>query len=149
MDVRLGYIGGIIALIIPFCPVDNWLKYSLIVLGCICFLFAWFFHGINSKINTHRGKTAVEIQKVQTHQKTLELSPDHISILKVFRTNDGELISVPFIEHHTVLETIVIKSILDELKNHKLIASPCLDEFEGGWQYKLTEEGIKTALKFT
>jgi hypothetical protein len=90
-----------------------------------------------------------QYKKIPTKQEPLELSPNHIEILKVFRTNDGELTSVPLIEQHTGLESIVINSALDDFEKHNLINATNLDDFNGGWQYQLTEKGRKTALKFT
>lgn len=88
-------------------------------------------------------------QKIRPKQEPLELSPNHIAILKVFRSNDGELTSVPLIEQLTGLETIVINSILDDFGKHNLINATNLDELNGGWQYQLRSEGRKKALKFT
>jgi hypothetical protein len=97
-------------------------------------------------------KKSEKIDSTTEHRSipdTLRLSPNHISILRVFRKNDGELISAPLIEHHTGLEIIVINSILADFEKYNLIHATNLDEFEGGWQYQLSDKGRKTALKFT
>lgn len=84
-----------------------------------------------------------------TNKKPLEISSKHIAILKVFRQNAGELTSVPIIRQHTDLETIIINSALNDLEKHNLIQATNLDELEGGWQYQLSDKGIKTILNFT
>lgn len=97
-------------------------------------------------INHHKSAQA---QDVTAKQKPFELSSVHISILKVFRSNDGELMSVPLIKQLTGFEIIVINSMLSDLEEHNLINATNLDDFNGGWQYQLTNLGRKTALKFT
>jgi len=88
-------------------------------------------------------------KKLTPQQKPLALSPSHIEILKVFRANDGELISVRLIEQLTGFEIIVINSTLADLEEHNLINATNLDDFRGGWQYQLTDKGRKTILKFS
>ncbi len=82
-------------------------------------------------------------------KKPLEFSNDQVSILKVFRENDGELTSVPFIQQFTGLETIIVNTILDDFEKYDIVHATNLDEFEGGWQYQLSDKGRKTILKLT
>lgn len=93
--------------------------------------------------------TLGQSQEHTEQQEPFELSPEHIAILKVFRSNDGELTSAPLIEQFTGLETIVINSILDHLEKHNIINATNLDDFNGGWLYQLTENGREIALKLT
>jgi predicted transcriptional regulator len=145
MDTRLGYIGGGISLVLSLFPENNWIKASFAAVGILSFLFAYILHNKNSST---KEKTNIN-KKISVKQKPLELSSEHISILKVFRSNDGELTSVPLIKFHTNLETIVINSILDDFEKHNLINATNLDEVNGGWQYQLTDKGLKTVLKFS
>lgn len=47
MDIRLGYIAGVISLIIAFFPENNWIKFAFAIVGIFAFIAAYIFHGIN------------------------------------------------------------------------------------------------------
>lgn len=145
MHTRLAYLGGVIPFIIAFFPENNWAKTAFGMLGITCFVFAYIFQGKASikKEITNNKRAAIK------KQKPLEMSNVHLCILKVFRENDGELISIPLIQQYTNLETIIINPILDDLEKHKLIRATNLDEFNGGWQYQPTGKGKKIILKNT
>ncbi len=153
-------ISGIISMVLSIFPENSFGKIVLVSIGVIVLIAACIFHARKSS----KIKKLVQIPKEAVQQKTrtskvtiqqrprkkpLELSSQKISILIVFRINDGELASIPLIEHHTGLERIVINSILDEFVEHKLINATNLDVLDDGWLYQLTTQGRKTVLKFT
>ena len=145
MDTRLGYLGGVISIIIAFFPENNWAKFAFGSIGAISLVLAYIFKGkASSKQEITQHKKAAGKK-----QKKLKLSNDHVSILKVFRENDGELTSVPLIQQITGLETIIVNAILDDFVKYDIIHATNLDEFEGGWQYQLSDKGRKKILKST
>ena len=77
MDTRLGYIGGLVAFIMPFCPVNSWIKYSLSFVGVICFAIAWFYHGRTSLKNKKKIKTQTTPSPTR-----IKLSKEAVKILK-------------------------------------------------------------------
>ena len=130
---------------LAFFPENNWAKAAFVTVGIITFIIAYVCHGKTPP----KVKSKTQNKPLKTQQKPLELSPDHISALRVFRANDGELISTPLIEQSTGLETIVINSILADLKRHNLIHATNLDDLNGGWQYQLSDKGRKLIIKTT
>ena len=145
MHTRLGYLGGITSIIIAFFPENNWAKFAFGVIGVVSLVIAY----ISQNKPSSKAKSTQPKMVIAQKQSPLELSNNHVSVLTVFRNNDGELTSVPLIQQFTGLETIVINSILDDLNDHKIINATNLDELEGGWQYQLSGKGRKLILKLT
>ena len=145
MDTRLGYLGGVISIVIAFFPENNGVKFAFGSIGVIGLVIAYIFQG-----RTSLKKETKPLKKAMTKkQKTLELSSGHLLVFKVFRRNEGKLISASLIEKLTGMEIVVINSILNDLEQYNLIHATNLDDFEYGWQYQLSNKGRKALLNFT
>lgn len=137
MPARLGAIGCAVSIIISVYPDNNWYKVAFGVVGILCFVLAY--------IAQHPNNPPVK----KSPQKLLNMSNTHKTILKIFANNDNSLISVHFIEQLSGLESFVINSALDDLSEYGLIYAANLDEFEGGWQYQLSDKGRKILMQQT
>lgn len=120
---------------------------SLVLLLCV--LIPYKYRRKNVAQSDLPSKDGINQNRKRTKKAPLELTKAQLMVLKVFRANDGELTSVPFIQTSTGLEPIIINSILDDLEKNKIIHATNLDNFNGGWQWQLTDKGVKTIIKYT
>jgi len=138
MTTRIGFLCGIIALL---ATVFSKYKIPFAIIGIVAFIFAYISHGRNIPKGANSAKT------IPTKEKPIKLTNEHTSILKAFRSNDGELLSVDDLTYSTGIETFKINLILDELVSQSIIHATNYDDLNGGWQYQLSDKGRKLIIK--